>query len=64
MADWLGHLLGSLPGWLFLPALIIVVIISAALWFVFGTAGGGIGGDVLFKGKKAYLGESKKDGKK
>ena len=38
MADWIGHLLGQLPGWLFWPALIIVIVIAAVVaWgYAFG----------------------------
>ena len=64
MAEWIGHWLGSLPSWLFLPALIVFIIIATVLWFIFGPAGNGPLSEVVFPSKKADLGEKKKNGKK
>ena len=64
MAEWLGHLLGSLPGWLFLPALIILIVVVVVGALIFAPAGFGIASDALLRSKKLDLGESKKNGKK
>jgi hypothetical protein len=36
MAEWLGHVLANWPVWLFIPALIIIIviyIIATLIWF-------------------------------
>jgi len=56
MADFIGHLLGHLPVWLLIPALIVVCIIA----FLIAVSSSFI----PINGRKAYLGEKRKDGKK
>lgn len=64
MAEWIGHLLGGLPSWLFLPVFVLFAIIATVVWLLFSPAGYGPAASVLFRDKKANLGESKKHGKK
>jgi len=33
MAEWLGHVLAALPGWLFFPGLVIIIICAIIVWF-------------------------------
>lgn len=57
MAEWFGHLLAGVPGWLYLPALIIIIVISVIWWLgeltVFGQP----------SGTRANLGEKNHDKK-
>lgn len=55
MADWIGHLLAQLPGWLFLPALIVVVIVASIVWWIDAT----LLASWPFQSKRSYLGENK-----
>jgi ribose/xylose/arabinose/galactoside ABC-type transport system permease subunit len=32
MVEWLGQLLAAIPGWLYLPVLIIVILIALVWW--------------------------------
>jgi uncharacterized membrane protein YqiK len=38
MAEWLGNMLSSIPEWLFIPFLILIVVVSIFLWWVYETA--------------------------
>lgn len=60
MAEWIGHLMGSLPQWLFLPALIVLIILSL-IWAVIEVSV--YGGSWPLKTKREYLGEKKHDKK-
>ena len=58
MVEWLGHVLAAVPGWLYLPVLIIVILIALVWWI----------GDITVFGKwpfasRADLGEKKHDKK-
>lgn len=57
MVEWLGQLLASVPSWLYLPALIIISIISIAVWLSWNAAGATI---LPFKQKRVDVGEKKK----
>ena len=35
MAEWIGHLLGQLPAWLFWPALISFIVVTAIAWLLY-----------------------------
>jgi hypothetical protein len=41
IAQWTGNLLGQLPGWLFIPAFILFLIICITVWYLYATAAGG-----------------------
>lgn len=56
-------MLGQLPEWLLLPALIVVVVITIAVWQLVLPVLYGYSSISLFGRKRAYLGE-KIDGKK
>jgi hypothetical protein len=32
MVEWLGHVLAAVPGWLYLPVLIIFILIGVVWW--------------------------------
>lgn len=54
VAQWIGNLLGQLPSWLFIPALIVLIVASVIVWYLFATAPGGA---VIwpFKDKSEFL---------
>lgn len=35
MAEWIGHLLGQLPAWLFWPALISFIVVTTIAWLLY-----------------------------
>lgn len=39
MAEWIGHLLGQLPAWLFWPTLISFIVVTAIAWLLYVTDG-------------------------
>ena len=57
MAEWFGHLLAGIPGWLYLPALIIIIVI-AVIWWLADLAAFG-----WSSGTRADLGEKRHDKK-
>jgi uncharacterized membrane protein YqiK len=65
MAEWIGHLLTDLPAWLFIPALIIIIILSIVTWWLWSMFSAAAQTSTVwpFKPRRAYLGE-KKDAKK
>jgi hypothetical protein len=61
MTEWIGHLLMTIPQWLFIPALIVVIILAIIgwwIWAVMDAASYGING-WPFKSRRVYLGEKK-----
>jgi len=40
MAQWLGQFLAAVPDWLFLPLLILVIILSTIVFWIYALAGG------------------------
>ncbi len=35
MAEWIGHTLAAVPSWLFIPAVIIIIILISVVWVVY-----------------------------
>ncbi len=50
VATWIGDWLGKLPGWLFWPALIVIIVLAAIMIFYAETP-------VFFRSKRVDLGE-------
>lgn len=65
MAEFIGQLISSVPSWLFLPILIVVIALITAIWWIWSTVYASSYGASAwpFKSRRIYLGE-KKHGKK
>lgn len=57
-AEWIGKTIGNLPGWLFWPILILIILVVGYLEIAAN------GPFLLSPKRRAYLGEKKNDRKK